>query len=295
MHQPVRRQMPSTSLRCFAVSLFLTVTVFLQAAPVQSGQSLPPYEESLRARVQQYYGFLQLGKFAEASTLVTRGTRENFQNTHKGPFLSFTLDAIHFDPAGSTAPRKAAVTVQLEVFPFGAVSTLHAPETTNWTRVGEIWYLEAPPPHVATFEELTKGGKQAKTAPPDEIKFTTFKSDMGKLKIGEKGVSIFPFKNTSDHPTTLEVTTYCDCLLVKGLKKQYQAGETGELRVDFDSTNYLDDYAQTIFVKTLPGGASTRLLITGFVLRPNQEKPETPQKPDPAAPETPGKPVPQLP
>jgi hypothetical protein len=113
---------------------------------------------------------------------------------------------------------------------------------------------------------------------------------MGKLAIGEKGVSLFRFKNVADHPVSLEVSTFCDCLVAKGLKKQYLPGESGELRLDFDSTNYLDDYAQSIFVKSHPGGITTKLLITGFVLRPDPERPDKPDKPATAKPEKPGQP-----
>jgi hypothetical protein len=263
--------------RSLAVALVLSFASCPSSAGTPSEQT-PAYEQSLRARVQQYYGYMQQGKYTEAATLVTKATRDNFQNTHKGPFLSFNLDTIRFDPPGSPSPKKAEVTVMLETFPFGSVSTLHSPETTNWVRLGEIWSLEAPPPHVATFEELTKGGHPGqRQAPPDELKFTSVKSDLGKLKPGDIGVALFPFKNVSDHPVSLEVTTYCDCLVVKNLKKKYQPGETGELRLDFNSTNYLDEYAQTIFVKTSPGGVVTRLWITGYVVRLAPEKPEPPR------------------
>jgi hypothetical protein len=231
--------------------------------------------------VQQYYSYMQLGKFGEASAMVTKATRNNFLNTHKGPFLSFEFSTIRFDPADSANPQKAEVTVQLETFPFGAVAPVHSPETTAWILEGKAWYLEAPEPHVANFEKLFEGGKQAKPAPPEEAKFTAFNSDMGKLAVGEKGSAVFQFKNIANHPLTLEVSTYCDCLKLTNLKKQYQPGETAELRFTFDSTNYLDDYSQTVFVKTGPGGATIRLLVTGFVLRPGMEKPpEKPEKPE---------------
>jgi hypothetical protein len=164
--------------------------------------------------------------------------------------------------------------VVIEAFPLGAVSAVHASETTTWEQVGKSWYLEAPVPHVATFEELTAGGKDSKAAPAD-VKFATLESDMGKLKHGETGEAVFPFENTTHHPVTLEVTTYCECLAPKDLKKKYLPGETGELRLTFNSRDYLDDYAQTITVKTLPGGGTTNVHVKGFVTRPGAETPES--------------------
>ena len=280
MFFPARPTVLATSLRTSAVALFLTLFASLCPAEVRLEQAPPLYEQSLRTRVQQFYSYMQLSQYADAAALVTKATRDNFQNTHRNPFLSFSLGTIRFEPAGSPAPKKAEVTVDLQVFPFGATATLHAAEATAWVQEGNNWYMEAPKPHVATFEELTKGGKQAKPEAPEEIKFATLQRDMGKLAIGEKGVALFAFKNSSNHPVTLEVTTYCDCLVVKNLKKQYQPGESAELRLEFDSKNYLDDYAQSVFVKSLPGGTTTKLLVNGFILRPGQEKPvEKPEKP----------------
>jgi beta-lactamase regulating signal transducer with metallopeptidase domain len=246
----------------------------LPAASPAHAPTEAPDVPALHARVQQYYSYMQQGRYGEAASFTTKATRNNFLNTHRNQFLSVKIDSVQlWGVKTADGPYRAQVTAQLETSPFGAVATVFSPETTTWAQVGKTWYLEAPAPHVPTFEELTAGGKPNKPEAPVDVKFATTESDMGKLKHGETGVAIFPFKNTTDHPVTIEVSTYCECLVVKNLKKRYQPGETGELRLDFNSSQYLDDYAQTIFVKTLPGGATTSVHVKGFVIRPQAEIP----------------------
>src|SRR5207247_688180 len=106
--------------------------------------SMPLYEQSLRTRVDQFYADLQMGKYADAEKLVTDATKANFRERRKNPFLSFGLDAIRFDPPGSSAPQKAEVTVKLEVFTPGSTVPIRASETTNWVANANTWELEQP-------------------------------------------------------------------------------------------------------------------------------------------------------
>ena len=47
---------------------------------------------------------------------------------------------------------------------------------------------------------------------------------------------------------------------------EYQPGETGELVIDFDSTNYEYAYAQTVVVSTSPGDVKSYLKIAAHVV-----------------------------
>ncbi len=256
--------------------LFVSLTIFC-SSPAWS-QALSS-EQALRARVQQFYTHLQMAQFSDALTLVTKATRNDFLNGRHNPPQAFTLDKVRFDPPDAPSPKKAEVIVVIDTFAPGSVTPVKIPETSNWVLEGGAWCFEAPKPHVASFGDLTKGG-QSKSAAQEEVTFSNFKEDMGKLAIGQKGVATFSFKVVASHPVSLDVSTFCDCLVVKNLKKTYQPGETGSFRIEFDSTNYLEDYGQTIAVKTMPGGGTTKLLVTGFVRRPDAPKPEKAETPE---------------
>ena len=112
------------------------------------------------------------------------------------------------------------------------------------------------------------------------MKFGGHRFGLGLMKNGEKKVARFPFTNPTDHLVTItQVATGCECLTVKDFKKEYKPGESGELVIEFDSTNYPGLYAQTMVVKTSPGDATSYLLVEG----------ETPIRVNPApAPGQPG-------
>jgi hypothetical protein len=231
----------------------------------QAKEVAPVYEQALRNRVEQFYSLMQLSRFADAEVYVTEATRQNFIDQPKGPFLSFEISTIKFEAKANATPDKAEVTVQQEVFVPPAPAPIRATSVTTWIRIGDTWMLQAPKVDIPTFTKLfdrkPKGPRPP--PPPVEVKFDKESAEMGKVTRGQKGFAHFKFKNISDHPVSLEINTYCDCLTVKNLKPEYKAGESGEITVELDSTEFLEEYMQTIMVKTLPGTAETRLLISG--------------------------------
>ncbi len=230
-------------------------------------QGVPAYEQALRDRVNKFYGLMRLGRFDDAEAFITDDTKPNFREEPKGPFLSFEIVGIKFETQGSAGPTRARVTVSLEIFTPPNPQTVSRQAITPWIRAGDTWLLESPKFKNADFRDLTKSAPR-KPLPPVEVKFEKDRFAMGNVIRGQKATARFAFKNISDHPVSLEVSTFCDCLVVKNLKAEYKPGESGEFTVEFDSTEYLDEYAQTIVAKSSPGGAETHLLITGYVPRP---------------------------
>jgi len=60
--------------------------------------------------------------------------------------------------------------------------------------------------------------------------------DMGKVKKGEKASHTYSFTNTGNAPLDIELVSGCDCSIIEWPDgKIFQPGESGEIKVTFDS------------------------------------------------------------
>jgi hypothetical protein len=274
------RRLSSTLRILFVAGLLLSPNLLPSSGRIEAQRkdAAPGYEQALRARVEGFYGLLQVGKYVEAEAYITEASRQNFRDWPKGPFLSFEITAFKFETKQSGTPDRVQVTVEQQVFVPPSPAPVAAQSITNWLRVGDTWVLDAPKVEIPTFQRLfDRKPKPGRAAPPPiEVKFEKDRASMGNISHGQKGTVHFAFKNISDHTVSLEVNTFCECLVVKNLKPEYKPGEVADLTLELDSTEYLEEYAQTIIVKSSPGGAQTNLLVSGYIPRPAPpaEKPE---------------------
>ncbi|MBK7334760.1 MAG: DUF1573 domain-containing protein [Saprospirales bacterium] len=80
--------------------------------------------------------------------------------------------------------------------------------------------------------------------------------DFGKVKKGDKREYTYTFTNLGDTPLEVDLISACDCTTVEFDYRPYKPGESGRIKIIFDSTE--KDEAETIDIdilmkNTLPG------------------------------------------
>ena len=265
------------------VFLFCAGGLCLSAATVAGDE--PKREQALRARVEDFYSRMQLSRWAQAEAYVTEESKDDFRNESKKPFLGFQVESVKLDSDGGSA----TVVVRLQVFTAFSPAPIPFPRTTQWRLVDGLWYVVAPKPRPgrlqSAFGSLQGKSSSAAARQPEELKFKGRHYDLGRFQSGQVKLARFPFTNVTDHVVTLTaVLTGCECLQVKTEKKEYEPGESGELMIEFDPTDYKYKYEQTVVVKTDPGDLTTYLHIRAFVLPRPQEAPQAEAKQRPKQP-----------
>ena len=133
-------------MKTFA-SLFalLLGSLLLAQAPSDLTEDAPAdIDQALRARITQFYGYFQAGKFKDAYTMVSADSQEQFFTLAKGQYKSFDVIKIRYTKDFAKAIVLTAVKTEMH---FHGVSTPTTyPLTSNWKIVnGEWdWYYEAP-------------------------------------------------------------------------------------------------------------------------------------------------------
>jgi hypothetical protein len=241
-------------------------------SPALLSQQSVSQEKELRDRVERFYSLLQENRLSQAMNFVTEETGDNFLSWPKGDFT--TPKILEVKPSGPSSPSRAEVTVDVQI-PGPVGTPIHLKSTTSWTLANGTWLLVA--------AKATSGGLQKvftqpapPPPPPPELKFEKDAFSFGQVDGGGTTTATFEFKNIADHSVHLDITTFCECLVVKDLKKEYQPGESGKFKVDFHAQDYSVgfSYGQSILVKTRPGPGGQALLIEGFIMpKPASAKP----------------------
>ncbi len=267
--------------------LWLVLFTVVSSSPggSQSGpaaQAAQGEEQELQGRVQEYYSLLQVGRWAEAERYLTEDSKENFRNQQKSPFVGFEIKSVKLEPDGKTATTLVLVQTLVPAF---SLTPMPVSSTTSWRLVQGAWYAVIPKPAPNAWKAAFSpppGGSAAKQVPHlEELKFKGHTYYFAVIPPGKVKVVRFPFKNVTDHAVTItEVVTGCDCLKAKIDKKRYEPGESGELAVEFDPSDYAREYAQTIVVRTDPGGLVTFLNVKGYVIPPPNEASKPAQAPN---------------
>ncbi len=258
------------------VGFFLLAALGLTClATVPAAGQNTDQEKALRTRVEEFYGLLQQGMWTRAEAYVTEDSLEEHRSQSKNRFLGFQIESTKIDPDG----QSATAVVRVKFFAGLPPVPMEIPRTTRWRLVGDRWYLVTPRRDPNALQSLfasrstkTPGKKIAR----EELEFKGHNYSFGTIQPGEIKVARFPFTNVTDHVVTLtDVVTGCPCLRLKTEKKVYKPGESGEIVIEFDPTDYERGYAQTIVVKTDPGSLTTHLNVGGYtVVPPRREAPK---------------------
>ncbi|MBI3934907.1 MAG: DUF1573 domain-containing protein [Acidobacteria bacterium] len=268
----------------------LLVAVFLSSAagfhlplaaalPLQEGaneQAVKP-EQVLRVRAQQFYTLLQMRQVTKAETYATKDSRERLRDQASNPFLGFRMLSVQLDPDGKSGKVKVELTVMAPY--MGAPMPLE--RNTQWQLEDGEWRIIVPePPPEMSLESMMAISPEKKEVKPEELQFKGHSFGLGVMKPGDVKTAAFPFTNVTDHAVTISnIATGCECLQVKTQKMEYKPGESGELVIEFDSTNYEYEYLQSVLVRTDPGDIVSYLRIHAQVVPRNIAFPEKPSEP----------------
>ena len=271
----------------FHLALWLVIAVSISIAGLSATSQSPaatpsfgPVERALRERITEFYSLLQVGRYSEAESYLSSDSKENFRNQRRSPFVGFEIKSVNMDAGGKTATVQVLMQMVPSTFTMTPIPTL---SVLHWRLEGKAWCAIVPKPNPDAFKALF-GSPTASGLKPvpqeEELKFKGHRYNFADVPQGAVKVARFPFKNVTDHAVTItDIETGCDCLQAEIDKKQYAPGESGELAIKFNSANYLQEYAETIVVKTDPGNRVTFLNVRGFVLSPADQAARASQKP----------------
>ena len=96
--------------------------------------------------------------------------------------------------------------------------------------------------------------------------------DFGTVNEGEIVNHIFKFTNTGKSPLVIDkATASCGCTVPQWPKHPIGVGETGEIKVRFDTKGKPNQQIKTISIMANTEPTLTRLRIRGFVTPKNQQ------------------------
>lgn len=132
---------------------------------------------------------------------------------------------------------------------------------------------------IATLEGKSGIAQPASSTPttPKEISgsdtefpvmtFETTEFDFGSVKEGETVDYTFKFKNTGNFPLIInKATATCGCTVPQWPKDPISVGQSGEIRVKFNSKNRKNLQTKYVNINANTKPATTRLKITGIVI-----------------------------
>ena len=113
--------------------------------------------------------------------------------------------------------------------------------------------------------------KENQKGPITTIAFTTKEYDFGTIKENVLSNTSFTFTNTGTNPLLVSnAVGSCGCTVPEWPDKPIQPGESGEIKVQFDSKDKIGTQVKTVTVKTNTEPNQTVLIIKANVLAKGQ-------------------------
>lgn len=107
--------------------------------------------------------------------------------------------------------------------------------------------------NIADDAEFSDSIEVAEELPATTIEFSEEEFNFGDIKEGEKVAHVFTFKNTGENPLVIKSAVgSCGCTVPKFSNEPIAPGESGEINVEFDSSNKpgINDKMVTIMANT---------------------------------------------
>ena len=109
-------------------------------------------------------------------------------------------------------------------------------------------------------------------APKSIFSIESTEFDFGKVNEGDIVNHVFEFTNTGKSPLVIDkATASCGCTVPDWPKHPIGVGETGEIKVRFDTKGKPNQQIKTISITANTEPTLTRLRIKGFVTPKNQQ------------------------
>jgi hypothetical protein len=248
----------------FAAAMLFCAVLPLCAASADNAKT----EEAVRARVRQYYDFLNAGQFRSAEGLVCQASLEYYSSQAKHSPLAVKIGAVKLSPDQKSAEVELVVDDNVS---FGNFSKrISLPQTLTWVLEKKHWCVQFVPPSgelKTPFGKVKMGGTAgagdaAPMAPPAPVNLSELSHhlDFSKpaLKIipDEDGTDSLTIRNGMTGPVEFAV----DCPRVAGLTcslepKMLVTGQSAKLEVRFKHGT-----------EDLPAHAAVLLTVSPFAM-----------------------------
>jgi hypothetical protein len=106
---------------------------------------------------------------------------------------------------------------------------------------------------IADDAEFLDSVEVAEELPATTVEFSEEEFNFGDIKEGEKVAHVFTFKNTGENPLVIKSAVgSCGCTVPKFSNEPIAPGESGEINVEFDSSNKpgINDKMVTVMANT---------------------------------------------
>ncbi len=116
---------------------------------------------------------------------------------------------------------------------------------------------------------------QEEETPRTKVKFAEMSHNFGKIKQGDKVEHVFKFENTGDVPLIINSAKgSCGCTVPDWPQDPIMPGETGEIKVAFNSKGKRNKQTKTVTINANTDPNPTRLTIKAEVLEEEKEEKE---------------------
>ncbi len=126
--------------------------------------------------------------------------------------------------------------------------------------------VKTPPPPPAPKKPAAKPKSKSRSSSKPNINFSKRSHDFGWINVGDKVSGTFPFTNSGKTPLIIDnADTACGCTIPEFPNHPIAPGESGEIKVTFDSAGKVGVQNKTITIKSNAGNGTVTLFMKGIV------------------------------
>ena len=233
--------------------------------------------EKLKSRVSEYFTALHNGQIDVARDLIHPQSRKSQNAGQLGDSRMIGFDILRADL--EEGGNSAIVEISRVALGPAVVGRIRVREKYRWKLVSGEWFFDpndTPMSDSLIFRDYyhkknadrATAKKNGEPPIPLEVEFDEKVFDFG---IAIKGTSLkvkFPFDNLAKEKITVEKIFFPEWFIKDVTKvRNLKPGESGEILLDLDTSKFLGDVRQDIFVQFEPIKELIKLTIEGKVYR----------------------------
>ena len=233
--------------------------------------------EKIKSRVSEYFTALHNGEIEIARELIHPQSRKSRRAGQLGDssIIAFNILRVDIEEGGNSA----IVEISREALGPAVVGRITVKEKYRWKLVSGEWFFDpndTPMSDSLIFRDYyhkknadrATAKKNGETPIPLEVEFDKKVFDFG---IAIKGTSLkvkFPFDNLAKEKIKVEKIFFPEWFIKDVTKvRNFKPGENGEILFNLDTSKFLGDVRQDIFVQFEPIKELIKLTIEGEVYR----------------------------
>ena len=233
--------------------------------------------ETIKSRVSEYFTALHNGEVEIARELIHPQSRKSRRAGQLGDssIIAFNILRVDIEEGGNSA----IVEISREVLGPAVVGRITVKEKYRWKLVSGEWFFDpndTPMSDSLIFRDYyhkknadrATAKKNGETPIPLEVEFNKKLFDFG---IAIKGTSLiikFSFDNLAKEKIKVEKIFFPEWFIKDVTKvRNFKPGESGEILFNLDTSKFLGDVRQDVFVQFEPIKELIKLTIEGEVYR----------------------------